>query len=489
MSPSSDSEKKTENHATVSPADAGLSLSGVSRPAATEEPIAALCTAPGRGAIAVIRISGFHLQTSLQRVLPKLSWQPAEVRKMQLGPVVDSTSGAVLDDALSCFFQAPHSFTGEDTVEIYCHGGTYVVQKILQSLLAAGCRQALPGEFTQRAFLNGKLDLTAAEGIRELIEAQSDQQWKAARHLVSGKLATAIEELRASLIEASAYLEAQIDFPDEGDTSHLQLSAVDQRVAVVESKLKALQSTYASGRVARSGLKVAILGLPNMGKSTLLNTLLQQERAIVTDIAGTTRDYLEESCLIKGRLVRLIDTAGLRETDDVVEKKGVDRAFALAEQADLVLLLMAADVDPNDEAYAYWSEWVSRLPAERCLRVLSKVDQALPDTQNPAHFDVAISCQTGEGLEELQDRIATAVFEHLPDPDLELIISHPRHLQAIEQTLAALQSYHQGRQDEVYEEMLAFELQRAMESLEAVIGRVDHEDVLDKIFGDFCVGK
>ncbi|SMF66691.1 tRNA uridine-5-carboxymethylaminomethyl(34) synthesis GTPase MnmE [Pseudobacteriovorax antillogorgiicola] len=462
--------------AKTSPADAGLSH--------TDRPIAALASGQGAAAVSIIRISGACTFSMLAPFFPKRDEFPE--REMTLSSFVDPETGDVVDELMLALFAGPRSFTGEDSAELFCHGGPYIVNRILKSLFQHGCRPAEPGEFTKRAFLNGKVDLTAAEGIRELVEAGSHQQWLAARQLATGRLGQVIEQLRIEIIGAMAYLEARIDFPDEGDTQGVALDHVSDRVKQVLTRVEALQNSYDSGRVASSGLMVTIIGAPNMGKSSLMNALLDKERAIVTDIAGTTRDYLEERCLVKGRLIRLVDTAGIRSTEEVVEKIGVGAAVKLAHEADLVIILTAANASQDE--LTYFQEAIAAVPTEKCIPVINKIDQV----SNDFDFEdkaLKISCKTGDGIELLRSDIAARVDGFVGNLKEEPFITSARHATALEDCKSFLLRFFSGIEDGLYEEMLAFELQHAIRALSSIIGDVEHDDLLDRIFSEFCVGK
>jgi tRNA modification GTPase len=453
-----------------------------------EEPIAALASGSGAAAVALLRLSGrgcHELAAPLLEPLGPAPWTPQTLRLCRLR---DPATGEVLDEPLAAQFVGPRSFTGEDSIEIYCHGGPYIVQRALATLYKAGFRPAEPGEFTRRAFLNGKLDLTAAEGIKELVEAQSHQQWQAARQLASGKLKDTIDALRKELIQSMAYLEAQIDFPDEGDTAHLHRGHVRTRVDAVRARVKRLLGTYDSGRVATRGLMVALVGAPNAGKSTLMNELLGRERAIVTAIAGTTRDYLEEGCLVHGRLVRLVDMAGLRESTDAVEAIGIDTARRLAREADLVVFLAAAD---NPAAPAEVAAWEAELEPKKALHLVTKCDLARPAPPAWAKAPrwLGISCATGTGVDELRTRLAEAVDRHVGGLGEESFVTSARHVAALQAAQAALDAFAAADARGEYDELLAFELQQAARALQSIIGAVDNEDILDAVFSTFCVGK
>ena len=331
--------------------------------------------------------------------------------------------------------------------------------------------------------LNGKMDLTEAEGIKELIDANSRQEFIAARQLSSGKFASAIEDLRSEIIGAMAYLEARIDFPDEGDTRDVELQHVRERALKVLEKLNKLDKSYDSGRVAADGLMVSIVGAPNMGKSTLMNYLLRDERAIVTDIAGTTRDYLEEKCLINGRLIRLVDTAGVRETEEVVEKIGVERSLDLAQKSDLVLMLCSSTA--NSDEIDYCKQWMKRLGEEKCVFIETKADLAKLSFAS----DLSISCTAQIGLETLETTLSEKVDGYIGRLDDEAFVSSARHHEAILKAKSFVESFFAADSEGQYEEMLAFELLSASKALYSIIGSVENDDVLERIFSEFCVGK
>jgi len=450
------------------------------------EPVAAVASGSADGAITIIRVSGSNCHTLISKQIrfktPAKNISPREMRLCEiLGEDLE-----VIDESLVVFFNRPNSFTGEDALEIYCHGGPYLANKMMSLLLHIGIRQAHPGEFTKRAFLNSKLDLSQAEGIKELVNAQTDTQWLAARQLATGKISEVIEKLRHQTIAAMAELEARIDFPDEGDTAHIALSGVVAKVRELNKTISELLSTFRSGKVASQGLRVALIGAPNAGKSTLLNTLLNQERAIVTAEAGTTRDYIEEQCLINGRLIRLIDTAGLRKNAGQIEAMGIKQAEQIAQSADLIIALFDAG-GPNPESYDFYQYLIGTWNEVKQIKVVSKADLDLPGWA--ATTDLHISCKDQTGIESLKSTISNHISQHIDAIENKVFISSPRHFSALSDAQKSIEGFFKAYDESSYDECLAFELQEVARHLQSILGSVDNDDVLDKVFLEFCLGK
>ena len=440
--------------------------------------VVALSSGPGPAGVAVIRMTGTGSHELIAQFISVKKWRYKYLH------LTDFSYGqfGTIDRVLVAFFKSPNSYTGEDVVEIHCHGGPFVIESILKACLKEGAKNAGPGEFTRRAFLNGKIDLTTAEGVKEMIDAHAQHQWMAAKFLASGGLATLIAQLRGQVIKAMAYLEAQIDFPDEGDTRHLHLGQVNSLMEQTKATVERLARSYDCGRVCREGFRVAIVGRPNMGKSTLLNYLLGENRSIVTNIAGTTRDYIEERCLIHGQLVRLVDTAGLTSTNDVVESIGIESTKRIIEDVDLVIILQAKNELPEDIDLSEFKN----LEESNVLRIQSKCD--LIGTKWD-RADLEISCQTGLGMDFLKDTIsqrASTYLRRLPESGF---ITSLRHKEALDQASLGIQRFFKCIEEDTYEELMAFELQSVARSLGEIIGHVDNEDLLDRIFADFCIGK
>ena len=432
--------------------------------------IFALSSAPGRAAIAVIRVSGANLISRMAGLgLAKLRPRQAGLRTL-----THPETNAVLDQAVAIWFASPSSQTGEDVVELHVHGGRAVIASVLEALgILPGFRMAEPGEFARRAFDNGKLDLTAAEGLADLIDAETELQRKQALAQASGQLANRYDAWRSRLIEAMALMEAAIDFSDEGDVSASAVALSHDRVVSLLAELDAHLAAAHRGEIVRDGFKVAIAGAPNAGKSSLLNALAQRDVAIVSEVPGTTRDVIEVALDLDGIRVVMWDTAGVRETGDAVEREGIRRTEARMAEADLVIWLS----DP-----AHPMPCPAELKQRHIVRVSTKADQA----GKLSGTDLCISARTGVGLTELIRLIATAARDRIGDTDA-LPPTNVRHRLLLTESLKALQRALDH--DDATAELAAEELRQAAAALGRLTGAVDAEDVLGQIFGRFCIGK
>ena len=446
----------------------------------TGETIAAIATPPGEGALAVIRISGAKA-ISLAGTVFRSSKSPSDMegREVAFGRIVDA-SGEVIDEVLLTVFRNPRSYTGEDLVEISGHGGPVVSSRVLAAVLAAGARMARPGEFTERAYLNGKLDLTRAEAVMDLITAQTTRAAKAASGQLEGRLGREIEDLRADLLGCVAHLEAFIDFPEEGIDPESG-EALRRRMESIGERIVALLSTAEEGRLLRDGITLALCGAPNAGKSSLLNRLLGVDRAIVSETAGTTRDTIEERASLGGYPFRVIDTAGLRETDDPVEREGVERARRAAGDADLRIHLVDASAPKGSVEPLFPDE----------LLVLNKVD-LLADGTDLAGLPegIPISCRTGEGIETLVEAILTKVTGRNAGetaPDVTAINTRHRDClrKAQDHLGAAITLLGSGEPPE----LVAVDLRSALCDVGEIVGEAGTEEILGQIFSSFCIGK
>jgi tRNA modification GTPase len=465
------------DHGHDGPAHAGLSFAN--------EPIFALSTPGLPAAIAVVRVTGASCHQLLDKCIHP---QPSRMTARQLrnGKLVDPSSQQIIDEPMIVTFAGPKSFTGEDCVEIHLHGSPFVASKAFEIFRSLGLREARPGEFSQRAFLNGKMDLTAAEGLRDLINAQTADQWQSARQLANGNLRRSIDALRAEIIAASAFLEARIDFPDEGETSALSLEPAIKKAQSVRIQIERLIATYGAGKISQHGLRVALIGPPNAGKSTLLNKLIGRDRAIVSEIPGTTRDYIEEAFIVAGHLIRLVDTAGIRKTGDQIEQVGIQHSIRIANESDLILLLVPAD-DTDDEATA--REIAKELAPSKLRIVRTKMDLAPTSKQQQLPYSARISSHQDLGLDELRQVLIHKFTEFLAVTRESCYITNARHVASLQAALEPLQRFFDLHQQGAYDEILAFELQETQRRLQSIIGTVDTEEILGKIFSEFCVGK
>lgn len=442
------------------------------------DPIAAIATPPGRGGIGVVRVSGPHLLPLAEALTGKT---PTPRRALLAD--FRAADGEPIDRGLLLYFAAPHSFTGEDVLELHGHGGPVVMHELLNRCLELGARLANPGEFSLRAFLNGKIDLAQAEGIADLIEAASQQAARAAMRSLSGEFSRAVRALSEGLIELRCLIEATLDFPEE-EIDPLQDTDIVPRLARLRDALAELRRRAREGRVLRAGLTIVLAGLPNVGKSSLLNRLAGEERAIVTAVAGTTRDALRETILLEGIPLHVIDTAGLRETEDPVERIGIERTWREIEKADVILQLIDArsGLTPADQAIT------ARLPAgiERIV-VENKGDLAGRPASRRVEKGVrhlVLSAKTGEGIDLLHDELLRVAGWRSHGEDA--LLARARHLEALTEAEAHLAS---AAECLPQLELAAEELRMAQQALGRIVGEFTPDDLLGAIFSRFCIGK
>lgn len=456
-----------------------------------EDTIAAIATAPGVAGIGVIRISGKHTLAALEPIFQfaetSLTLAKVQSHRLYRGWVYEQQQP--IDEVLLTVMKAPHSYTTEDVAEIQCHGSPIILQTILELLLQQNVRLAQPGEFTQRAFLHGRLDLTQVEAVSDLLQARSKMGVYAAVNQLQGKLYQAIEATKEKIFHVAALVEATIDFSDEEEAFTHQDDCLARLVQAKED-LEHLLASAEKGKLMRSGLGVALIGKPNSGKSSLLNALLGEPRAIVTAIPGTTRDLIEEAIQIKGLALRLIDTAGIRSTQDVVEQEGVQRSQNAWEQADVVLLLLdgSAPLSQEDE------ELLAKANPEKTLVVLNKKDLL------PASFPmrekllekfstVLVSAKYSQGLEALEQALFHKATQGSLTLGEEAMITNLRQQQAAQKALLALNRAIEGLEQGIGEECLAVDLAGCLRALGEVVGQTTAEDLLNRIFSEFCIGK
>lgn len=442
-----------------------------------DDTIAAISTAVGEGAIAVLRVSGPEAVNLVARIFRgSTAPEKMEPRRSYFGEIYDVTGR--VDQVLVTIFRRPQSYTGEDLIEVSCHGGILVTRKILSLLLNAGARSAEPGEFTQRAFLNGKMDLTQAEAVMDLIRAQTELALRAANEQLAGHLGRELAEIQDQLLTTLAHIEAYIDFPDEGISPETGKMLFD-RLAETGIRLSRLVATADQGRILRHGLRTVIYGEPNVGKSSLLNLLLGYDRAIVSETPGTTRDTIEETINVRGIPVRLVDTAGKRSSEDSIEKEGIRRTELQLAQADLVLKVVDASLPCLNEGEAQ---------ATNRILVLNKVDLGMHEDWASTK-GVRFSCKTREGQEGLNEAIWDFVMSNgMGGEDFRIAIS-ARHQACLQKAIIDLEAAKAGLARNELPELVSIELRSTLDSIGDVVGRHDTEDLLGRIFSEFCIGK
>ncbi len=458
-----------------------------------EDTIAAIATPFGKGAIGVIKISGEDSLPILKKIFrPKNPACSFKSHRLYYGEIVDREKGEVLDEVLAVYMKAPRTYTREDVVEIYAHSGPFLLKKIFELLLREGARPAKPGEFTLRAYLNGRIDLAQAEAIEELISAKTEKGLKLALNSLKGKLSEKINYLKERLLEVLSHVESSIEFPEED----IETFGKGEILKILEKEvlplLEKLIASYNTGKVYKEGISLVLAGKPNVGKSSLMNALLKEERAIVTHIPGTTRDFLEEEARIKNIPVRLIDTAGLRDTEDPVEKIGVERAKEKLKEADLVLWVIDATEKPDRESEKIFEE-IKNYPF---LCVLNKMDvkenflslwKEFLEKRGVKNY-LCVSAKTGENLDTLCDEIEKRVL-NFKEGDFEVSVNLRQKVALEKCREKVLNALSLLNQKDFLPEILSIELQDALNSLSEITGEVTTEDLLNKIFSTFCIGK
>jgi len=450
--------------------------------------IVALATPSGTGAIAVIRVSGPDAITLVDKLFKSIKGKKLAQQKshtIHLGNIVDGDK--ILDEALVSIFKGPHSYTGENVVEISCHGSPFIQQQIIQLLLRNGCRAASAGEYTLRAFLNGKMDLSQAEAVADLIASDSEAAHDIAMQQMRGGFSNEIQELRQELLNFASLIELELDFSQE-DVEFADRTQFNELLTKISNVLKKLIDSFALGNVIKNGIPVAIVGQPNVGKSTLLNVLLNEERAIVSEIAGTTRDTVEDHISIKGIGFRFIDTAGIRETVDVVEKIGIERTFDKIEKARLIIYLF----DGMDFNKTELKQIQQRYPNKQLLPICNKMDLLNPNQKGKIESEIPnvlfLSAKYKEGISELESRLLSLVDSGALSGDTT-IITNSRHYDALLKALEEIQKVKEGLDMELSSDLMAIDIRQALYHLGEITGSVTTDDLLGNIFSNFCIGK
>lgn len=445
--------------------------------------IAAIATPPGQGGVGIVRISGPNLRSIATAITGRLP----EPRRAELSDFLD-VQGEVLDRGIALFFPAPHSYTGEDVLELQGHGGTAVMNLLLDRCLQLGARLAEPGEFTLRAFLNDKLDLVQAESVADLIEASSAEAARSAMRSLKGEFSATIQKLVQSLIDLRVLVEATLDFPEE-EIDFLQSARAMEQLQIIQEQLEQVLLASRQGSLLQEGVKVVLVGQPNVGKSSLLNQLAGDDVAIVTEIPGTTRDTIRQSIQLAGVPIHLIDTAGLRETSDIVEQHGIARTHAAIQQADMVLLLADCRHGLTSADQTVLAGLPARLPVLTVYNKIDLLNQAPRVEQNSLGKAVYLSAKQGEGIELLRATLLETVGWQANLAGGGVFMARQRHLRALMQAKAALECAATWLNDACQLEMLAEELRMAQQALSSITGEFTADDLLGEIFSSFCIGK
>lgn len=447
-----------------------------------EETITAIATPLGEGALSIIRISGGDALNAVDKIFSgKIHLTEAPSHTIHYGKIVDGVD--VVDDVLVSVFRNPNSFTGEDSVEISTHGNQIICKKIIEMLVTSGVRLAEPGEFTKRAFLNGKLDLAQAEAVADVISARGEASLRGARNQLDGILSAKVNFLREMLINTSSLVELELDFAEE-DIEFMSLQQVDENVVKVINEIEKLLSTYSFGRVMKDGINVALVGKPNVGKSSLLNYMLKESRAIVSEIPGTTRDIIREDFTYEGIYFKIFDTAGLRLTEDSIEKEGVERSRNVVKNADVVVFLNDINEGIDQELHTA----LLKLTGEnRIISVLNKID--IFSGTRSGNFVKYISALTGEGIEELLKTIKEKAISSQSYSEKTAIVSNIRHYQSLKIAKENLLNAREAIKNNFSGEFLSIDLRNAENALGEIIGIVTTDDILNNIFSKFCIGK
>ncbi|MFT0803178.1 tRNA uridine-5-carboxymethylaminomethyl(34) synthesis GTPase MnmE [Bacillus swezeyi] len=456
--------------------------------------IAAISTPMGEGAIAIVRMSGPEALSIADKVYKgprgkRLS--SVDTHTINYGHIVDPETEKVVEEVMVSVLKAPKTFTREDIVEINCHGGIVTVNQVLQLVLREGARLAEPGEFTKRAFLNGRIDLSQAEAVMDLIRAKTDRAMNVAMNQMEGRLSSLIKRLRAELLETLAHVEVNIDYPEYDDVEEMTHKLLIEKATKVKNEIEALLTTSEQGKILREGISTVIIGRPNVGKSSLLNSLVHETKAIVTDIPGTTRDVIEEYVNVRGVPLRLVDTAGIRETEDIVERIGVERSRQVLKEADLILLVLNYSESLSEED-------IKLFEATKGMDLIVIVNKT--DLEQKLDLDrvqelagerpvVTTSLLKEEGIDELEEAIQSLFFAGAIESGDLTYVSNTRHISLLHEAKRAITDALEGIENDVPIDMVQIDLTRCWEVLGEIIGDAVHESLIDQLFSQFCLGK
>jgi tRNA modification GTPase len=457
-----------------------------------DKTIAAIATAPGEAGIGIVRISGDKAIEILKKVFkPKKNIDIYDIpsRVIVYGHAVDR-NGKVLDEVLAIIMRKPYSYTTEDVVEVQCHGGIVPVRRIMEDVLRNGADIAEPGEFTKRAFLNGRIDLAQAEAVIDVITSKTETGLNAALNQLEGELSKELRDIMDKLLSMLAHIEASIDFP-EHDVEEITVNSIKKMLIEAKTSIKALAESFGDGKIVRDGLSTAIVGSPNVGKSSLLNVLLKENRAIVTEVPGTTRDIIEEYLNIGGVLIKLIDTAGIRETEDIVERIGVERTKGAIKNSDLVILVMDASCEllPED------NEIIKLIRSKKVIAVLNKIDLGLNIDKKylTGLFGedniIEISVKKKDGIDKLEERIKGLVFKGKVSINKNSMVTSIRHKNLIDRAIESMERALSSIEEGIPVDLISVDIREAWSNLGAITGDTVEEDIMKEIFSKFCIGK
>lgn len=453
--------------------------------------IAAISTPPGEGAISIVRMSGEEAVSIAQKVFSGKDLTQAKSHTINYGHIVDPKTHEEIDEVMVSLMLAPKTFTREDVVEINCHGGIVATNRILQLLLVNGARLAEPGEFTKRAFLHGRIDLTQAESVMDLIRAKTERSMKIALNQLDGNLSHLIDSLRKDILDVLAQVEVNIDYPEYDDVEEMTTKLLREKAIEIKQRIEQLLKTASQGKIMREGLATALVGRPNVGKSSLLNHLLHEDKAIVTDVAGTTRDVIEEYVNVSGVPLKLIDTAGIRETDDKVEKIGVERSKKAIEQSDLVLLVLNAAESLTKEDL----ELIRLTNDKKRIIILNKTDlEEKLDRKELAKISenapvYATSILKNEGVEALEEAISKLFFNGIENSQSTVMVTNARHIALLKKAQNSLYSVLEGISSGMPVDLVQIDMTEAWNLLGEITGESYEDELLDQLFSQFCLGK
>ncbi|WP_394140472.1 tRNA uridine-5-carboxymethylaminomethyl(34) synthesis GTPase MnmE [Cytobacillus oceanisediminis] len=456
--------------------------------------IAAISTPMGEGAIAIVRLSGdqaFEIADRLFRGVGGKRLKDVASHTIHYGHIIDPKTGEVAEEVMVSAMKGPKTFTKEDVIEINCHGGLVSVNRVLQLLLNNGARLAEPGEFTKRAFLNGRIDLSQAEAVMDLIRAKTDRAMNVALGQMEGRLSKLIQKLRQEILEILAHVEVNIDYPEYDDVEEMTHHMLLEKSAYVRKEIEKLLRTSQQGKILREGLSTVIVGRPNVGKSSLLNSLVHENKAIVTDIPGTTRDVIEEYVNVRGVPLRLLDTAGIRETEDIVERIGVEKSRQVLKEADLILLVLnySDELTAEDENIFKAVEGMDVIVIVNKMDLEQKIDMDRVHELSKNHKLVTTSLLEDKGVDDLEDAIASLFFEGSIEAGDITYVSNTRHIALLNQALNAIDEAMQGVEMGTPIDIVQIDLTRTWELLGEIIGDSVHESLIDQLFSQFCLGK